>query len=263
MDSKRGCARKLNRNCKQHGWSSSADGGAYSLTTPLPLTDENAKKAIYNRWMDEWLTDNLTAEQKSRPRSKQTSIFNVYLKRVYGGKYFLMALLESSIVWTPSLEQMQLHARGAVEHVARRFCAWLQAVLEAIRKHKNYAETIEARRRSGDTWGQHGLTAQEVADRRERDMARRDLHLTLQLQKQLQAGKTGSGRKGQKGRRGNGGAPEHIQPRTWWELTEDEQWWLSELWAGRLHRRVKDAEAKMHPVQACSRKMEFIALSSK
>ena len=94
--------------------------------------------------MNEWLTDNLTAEQQRRPRPSQTSFFAAYLKRVYGGQHFLMALLETGIVWTPSLEQVQTHRPGAAEHVSKRFCAWLQAVLEAIRKHKNDAETRSA-----------------------------------------------------------------------------------------------------------------------
>ena len=42
--------------------------------------------------MDQWILENLSVEQRSRPRSKQTSIFSAYIKRVYGGKHFLMSL---------------------------------------------------------------------------------------------------------------------------------------------------------------------------
>ena len=94
------------------------------------------------------------------------------------------------------------------------------------------------------------LTAQEVANRSERDCARRDLRQTLQLQAQLDAGEARGSWNWQNGWRGKDGAPEHIQPKTWWELTDNEKWWLRELRSGRLHKRVEDAEAKMHPVQA-------------
>ena len=66
----------------------------------------------------------------------------------------------------------------------------------------------------------------------------------------VKARKEQKGQKVQKRRHGKDGAPEHIQPKTWWELTENEKWWLRELRSGRLHKRVEDAEAKMHPVQA-------------
>ena len=46
----------------------------------LALTDKNAKARIFTQWMDEWIIDNLTAEQRSRTRSKQISIFGAHLK---------------------------------------------------------------------------------------------------------------------------------------------------------------------------------------
>ena len=62
----------------------------------LLLTDETAKARIFTRWMDEWLEENLQADQRTHPRARQTSLFGAYLKRVYGGKYFVMALLETA-----------------------------------------------------------------------------------------------------------------------------------------------------------------------
>ena len=50
-------------------------------------------------------------------------------------------------------------------------------------------DTMESRRRSGDTKGQHGLTPQEVAGREERSRAQRDLYDTIQLAKQVRAGR--------------------------------------------------------------------------
>ena len=88
-------------------------------------------------------------------------------------------------------------------------------------------DTMESRRRSGDTKGQHGLTPQEVADREERNCARRNLYDTMQLAKQVSANDW-----------------------RWWALSEEEKWWLRQYWDGHLERRLRDAQAKLSPVQA-------------
>ena len=41
-----------------------------------------------------------------------------------------------------------------------------------------------------------------------------------------------------------------IVPKQWCQMSCDEKWWLHQLETGALHKRVKEAEAKMHPVQA-------------
>ena len=92
----------------------------------LLLTDETAKARIFTRWVDEWLKENLRADQLTRARARQTSIFCAYMKRVYGGKYFVMALLETGLNWSPPSDPV-----GATEHVGQQFCAWLKALLEA------------------------------------------------------------------------------------------------------------------------------------
>ena len=127
------------------------------------------------------------AEPAKEKLVKKTSIWDAHLKKVYGGKHFVMALLETGIVWEPSLKDVQENALNAVEHVGKCFCGWLRSVLNAIDKHKKEDETEQARRRSGYTRGQHGLTPQEQADRTERSLARRDLYLTIELSKEYQA----------------------------------------------------------------------------
>ena len=100
---------------------------------------------------------------------------------------------------------------------------------------------MEARRRSGQSKGQHGLTQEEAVHRQERDCARKDLHLTKQLAKQLQPRRRGKGK---------GGGRETIPAKTWWDLTRSQQWWLEQLWSGELQKRVEAAEKNMHRVQA-------------
>ena len=99
-------------------------------------------------------------------------------------------------------------------------------------------DTMESRRRNGDTKGQHGLTPQEVADRKERNRARRDLHETILLAKPVSVGK------------GKGKGEPAVEPRGWWTLSEAEKWWLHQYWDGHLVRRLQDAQAKLSPVQA-------------
>ena len=122
-----------------------------------------------------------------------------------------MGLLETGLHWLP----------GATEHVGKRFCDWLNTLLEAIHYHKMQSDTRESTRRSGDTKGQHGLTRQEVADREERDRARSNLEQTKPL----------------------------LQ-RQWWTLSETEKWWVRQYRDGTLHRRLRAAKAKLSPVQA-------------
>ena len=153
----------------------------------VPIMDEEARAKIHNDWQNEWLQENIRPDQRKKTGSKQTSIWDAHLKKVYGGKHFVMALLETGIVWEPSLKDVQEKAVDAVEHVGRCFCGWLRSVLNAIDKDKKEDETVQARRRSGNTSGQHGLTPQEEADRTERHRARRDLYLTIELSKEYKA----------------------------------------------------------------------------
>lgn len=127
-----------------------------------PLTDEKAKTTIYAEWTFEWLANNLTQEQQSGPSSRRASIFAVYSLQ---WQILPRGLLDSGLVWTPNLKQVQTNMPGASEHFAQRFyefCGWIQVVLEAIRKHTDDDEMTEARCMSGDIESQHGLTAQET-----------------------------------------------------------------------------------------------------
>ena len=31
-------------------------------------------------------------------------------------------------------------------------------------------------------------------------------------------------------------------PKTWWDMTRSEQWWLEELWSGQLHKQLAEAK---------------------
>ena len=55
--------------------------------------------------------------------------------------------------------------------------------------------------------------------------------MTQTLEAQLHASKG-------KGKRKNKGKP----PKSWWDMSRAEQWWLDELWSGRLHTQLGEAK---------------------
>ena len=135
---------------------------------------------------------------------------------------------------------------GALKHVAKNFAKWTQRVARAVTRHKNDADTEEARRRSGSSYGKHGLSAEEIHSRWERQRARRNYYWTMELNRQLEASKPISLEASRK-RRKKG---ESVTPKSWSQMTRDERWWLNELWSGSLLTQLRRAEGKCYKVQA-------------
>ena len=80
-------------------------------------------------------------------------------------------------------------------------------------------------------------------------MAHQDFYWTQKLVTRLEVSK-GKGRG--KGKQNNKrGAPEHtVRPKYWDDMTRGEHWWVGEYYNGNLRRRMINAEAKCHRVQA-------------
>jgi hypothetical protein len=222
-----------------------------------PIKDKEVCARMYRQWMNEWLSTpgNLTAEQAQRRRNRLTSMFAAYIKNTVGGKNFLMAVWQSGITWAPSAELLHTNYGGVLEHVAKNFASWVRCVARAIRRHKEAPNTVAARIRSGNTWGQHGLTASEETIRQERCEARRNYFWALGLDRRLNASK-GKGKRGASEHaerntgKGKGKGKEHVEPKSWYEMTGHEQWYLYELWNGNLKRARTEAESKMSRVEA-------------
>ena len=138
---------------------------------------------------------------------------------------------------------------GALEHVARNFASWTRRLARAVNRHKHDEATLEARVRSGNTYGKHGLTPAQEQDRKDRDEARRNYYLTQELDKRLQASKGKGQRKG-KGKTQRGASEHTFPPNTWNEMSQDERWWLHQYWNGNLLREKQHAESKCHRVEA-------------
>ena len=204
-----------------------------------PIDDRDTRASIWNRWSAEWRENYLTPKQQRYKTIQQTSIFNAWVRKRYGSKHFLMAMLETGITWAPSAGFLETDRDGVTEHVAQNFATWIAAVMRSIASHKNDAATMEARARSGSAYGQHGLTPQQIQDRKERDDARRNYHWAVELNTRLLVSKGKSTGKGKR----QTAAPEPT-PKSWRDMTGAEQWWLYELWNGNLASIKKEAERK-------------------
>ena len=93
----------------------------------------------------------------------KTSICNAYMRKHYGPKAFVFALLQTGMSWK----------LPDPEHAARRFVQWVRDLVEAIQFHHSKESTQLARRKSGTSWGNSGLTLDEIESRRVRDQAER------------------------------------------------------------------------------------------
>ena len=196
--------------------------------------------------MKEWMAKELTPTQQNKAHSKKTSIFNAWVYNNLGGKNFVMAMWQTGMTWAPTPELLNSTYNGALEHVAKNFASWIRRLARAVTRHKQHEATQEAQRRSGNVFRQHGLTQEELNNRKNRDEARRNYYWTLKLVKQLEL-YTGKRVALQSTR----SAPEHtIQPKSWNEMTYNEKWWIDEYYSGRLKRAMTDAEAKCHTVEA-------------
>ena len=261
------------------------------------IDDTTAVAKVWNAWCHTWLAEELTEKQQTYKMSQKTSIFDAWIFKTYGCKYFVLGMIRTGLSWryedpstsgasehieklatlsssvaserTHELATIQdpstsgasehienlatLSSSGASEHThelatIKTFTNWLKRLLDNIGLHKRALNTEAARERSGNIYKRSGLTPQQAEDRRLRDVARRDYHWALQLQRQLNAGKgatehTPKGNKGKGESKGNKSkdATEHT-PKSWAEMNRNERWYLQELWNGNLLRAKRDAE---------------------
>ncbi len=217
------------------------------------IDDTAVVAKVWNNWCHTWLAEELTTEQETYRMSQKTSIFSAWIFKTYGCKYFVLGLIQTGLSWRygdPSSSGASEHTELAELETKRYFTNWLKVLLHNISFHKNTANTQAARLRSGTTYQTSGLTPQQAEDRRQRDIARKNYHWALQLERQLNAAKAmESNVKGKQQLEGKGkgkekkGVTEHI-PKKWSEMNRNEQWYLKELWNGNLYRAMRDAENK-------------------
>ncbi len=213
-----------------------------------PIQDQSVLSQMYTQWMHVWMHENLTEAQKKKPTSGQTSIFAAYLYQNFGGKHMVQALWQTGMTWAPPADS---DPNGAAEHVAKHFAKWCCRIARSMRHHKEHESTHEARTRSGAAYKQHGLTQQEEKLRRERAEARRNWVWARELNQRLEISDgRGPKEKGKGKGKGIPGASEHqFVPRSWHQMSWDDQWFLTEFWNGNLHRMKNEAESRCHRVE--------------
>ena len=131
----------------------------------VPIENSEDRKWLCNKWRADFRKYELSREQQRNTDSQQNSAFNSFLKNKFGGKRFIFAVWEMGITWSPTDKMFEEDLRGATEHVCRRLLKWSFDLSEAIAKHKDDEDTLEATRRSGGNTGQSGLTAEEKRHR--------------------------------------------------------------------------------------------------
>ena len=91
--------------------------------------------------------------------------------------------LQTGIPWEPPEHMVHTNFGGAVEHVAKNFAAWVRRLARALVRQQEDPSYVEARRKRGAAFGQHGLTRQEVKRRSDRDKASKNYFYAMALQK--------------------------------------------------------------------------------
>ena len=142
-----------------------------------PIQNYTTRKNMHSTWMHAWFNGkdehgvwNLTEKQHYLPERKKTSIFCAYLNNNFGGKNFVMAVIQTGMQWAPTANQINTDYGGALEHVAKNFASWARRLARAVGEHQRDPRTIEATTRSGAPGsGKHGLTAEEEKNRTERN----------------------------------------------------------------------------------------------
>ena len=116
--------------------------------------------------------------------------------------------------------------RGAAEHVC------VDAVASSLCEASCAAEHSYVDAVASSPWKpSSGAISKEIEARKMYDEARRSLRMTQQLRAQLHASK-GKGK----------GKIKAERLRSWWDMSASEQWWLEQLWTGRLHKQLADSE---------------------
>ena len=151
-----------------------------------------------------------------------------------------MALWQTGVQRVPTQEIIRCDPDGAIEYVAQHFASWTQRLARSLRKHKEAPNTVEARRRSGDTKWQHGLTAGELQRRKERKHARQNYHWAKHLERRLIASKGN----------GKGYALNNMKPQSKAKMSPSDRWYLNALWEGELEAAKLRAESRCQRVQA-------------
>ena len=91
---------------------------------------------MHGDWLQDFIDNELTVEQKLKKRKKLRNDFGAYLKNNFGGKTFVMALWQTGISWARTSRRTTYD--GALE---RAMGQWAQRIIRALKLHQEDADT--------------------------------------------------------------------------------------------------------------------------
>ena len=216
-----------------------------------PIRCYKTRDRMYNEWLNDFREFQLNDYQKMKSSNQQASIFRAYLHKNCGGLYFVMAVWQTGLTWLVP-EELANNQRGATEHAAREFARWVIKFACAIQKHKASDKTKEAQRKAGQTYGQSGLTRQEVYLKKQREHVRWNFNwayctnLRIQYTRAMEQGKSKKGY----GKKGKSKKDKDIQPLRYEDLDPKSQELMDQYWSGELLAYKKEVEAAYRGTQA-------------
>jgi hypothetical protein len=201
-----------------------------------PIYDSQVIAKMWTQWMWKWLNTSLRPDQQRKRDSQKTSIFGAYVRKTYGNKSFVLALMQTGVTWAPPLDLVRQDHAAASKHIRTHFVAWVRNVLDAMVRHRTDPQTVAAKRRSGGVKDTSGLTDAEKLARQKRDDAESNYAWAVFIAEQLgERDPYGKGKTRGKGR-------EHHNTRNWNDLSVGEQWWVHQLRNGSLREELLAAQ---------------------
>ena len=197
------------------------------------ITVSTKVQNIWNSWCKDFIHNQLSEQQRQYKYSQQSSIFNAHIKKRYGNKCFVMALLQTGLSWVPaSKKSAKMSSTGTDDcekSLTLGFMNWMQRLLHSIEVHKQTDEYKVARRKSGNEYRQSGLTSKERACRDFKSNVVREYRFAKSLYKRYTDG----------------------NETTWYSFSRHERHLLTEYMDGWLDRKVDLAkQAHGGPVRA-------------
>ena len=138
---------------------------------------------IFKRYLEQFKTT-LRADQEGRKWSYYKSCMESKLRTECGSRLIANAIWEIGLPRLPSFATEQAGQQlwnEAIDNVLK----WLYRLAYTISQHKRTAEYQTAKRKSGHTHGQSGLTATELQTRKANRKAKCNLHTAMKLARQM------------------------------------------------------------------------------
>ena len=100
------------------------------------INDVSKVSYILRSWRRDWESSELTPEQKPKRSAKKACIWRAFLRKHYGGLYFVCRILQTGMRHAPSTSSSNI-SNVAAEHVIDAWTGWLVDLSRCIKEHKD------------------------------------------------------------------------------------------------------------------------------